>query len=242
VNEKGERVMPNVCVYCGAGGNLTKDHIPPKCLFANRPSNLITVPSCEPCNKGFSLDDEYFRLALTSRGDTGDHPEAQLVSERAVQRISRPQARGFLESVFNSLTTIELKTPAGLYLGDAPGFMADLGRLSRVARRVITGLYFHEFGERLPDTHEAVAWQESGLQRVGEATRAQLRQWCNFAQSAPEKTIGEDVFSYWYQPVPDEAHVSVWVLIFYKTVGFIGLTGAKDKLSAARATRHPPTH
>ena len=35
------------CIYCGNWAELTKDHIPPKCLFTDpKPENLITIPCC----------------------------------------------------------------------------------------------------------------------------------------------------------------------------------------------------
>lgn len=40
--------------------------MPPKNLFLPpRPTNTITVPVCEPCNHGFHLDDEYFRVYVS---------------------------------------------------------------------------------------------------------------------------------------------------------------------------------
>jgi hypothetical protein len=65
----------NVCVYYGSTEALTDDHIPPKTLFPKaRPANLITVRSCRSCNEGASKDDEYFRLVISMRNDSGDHP------------------------------------------------------------------------------------------------------------------------------------------------------------------------
>src|SRR5208283_2514674 len=53
------------CLYCGRVRPLTRDDVPPKNLFPKpRPSNLITVPSCQKCNQSFMLDDEYFRLVI----------------------------------------------------------------------------------------------------------------------------------------------------------------------------------
>ncbi len=40
-----------ICTYCGTTGSLTRDHLPARSLFKKpRPSSLITVPSCLPCN------------------------------------------------------------------------------------------------------------------------------------------------------------------------------------------------
>lgn len=56
-----------LCHVCGQNKILTKDHIPPDNLFLKpKPSNMITVFTCEVCNGGTKLDDEYFRIYITA--------------------------------------------------------------------------------------------------------------------------------------------------------------------------------
>lgn len=60
------------------------EHVPGKCLFPKpRPTDLITVPACEQCNNGSSLEDEYFldTLALIDE----ERPSAAL--ERLRRRV-----------------------------------------------------------------------------------------------------------------------------------------------------------
>src|SRR5205823_1100030 len=57
-----KKKVPRQCVYCGALAT-TRDHVPPANLFFTKPCNLITVPSCERCNRDASPDDENLRLA-----------------------------------------------------------------------------------------------------------------------------------------------------------------------------------
>jgi hypothetical protein len=48
------------CIYCGNFAN-TREHIPSKILLNEPlPNNLMLVPACESCNKGFSSDEIYF--------------------------------------------------------------------------------------------------------------------------------------------------------------------------------------
>jgi hypothetical protein len=52
-----------LCIYCQKNEATTVDHVPPKAMFPKpRPANLITVPCCDPCNKSFKNDDEYFLI------------------------------------------------------------------------------------------------------------------------------------------------------------------------------------
>jgi hypothetical protein len=47
--------------YCCNENTISREHIPPKCLFLTpRPSNMITVPSCQKHIFAKSKDDEYF--------------------------------------------------------------------------------------------------------------------------------------------------------------------------------------
>ena len=80
----------NVCAYCGASGNLTKDHVPPKNLFLTpRPSNLISVPACKVCHENTSKDDEYFRLKISMRDDVSLNPEARAAWNTVFHSLAR---------------------------------------------------------------------------------------------------------------------------------------------------------
>src|SRR5690349_2666440 len=54
------------CIYCGCPAD-SRDHVPPK-SFLERPfpAQLQTVPACSECNRGFSLDEEYFISVVAS--------------------------------------------------------------------------------------------------------------------------------------------------------------------------------
>ena len=66
--------MAELCIYCGKNEANERDHIPPKSFFPEpRPSNLITVPSCSVCNRGYGKIDEIVRNQLTSIDTTEIH-------------------------------------------------------------------------------------------------------------------------------------------------------------------------
>ena len=85
-----------VCVYCGALSPQTRDHVPPACLFPRpRPTDLVTVPACEACNAAFSMDDEYFRLAMLASAT--DHPQGAIAWTEAMRSLrKRPNLRRLL--------------------------------------------------------------------------------------------------------------------------------------------------
>ncbi len=52
------------CAYCGNQPE-NKDYVPSKIILEKPyPDNLPVVPSCLECNKGFSLDEEYFACLI----------------------------------------------------------------------------------------------------------------------------------------------------------------------------------
>jgi hypothetical protein len=65
------------CVHCGSISE-SRDHIPSRVLLDEPyPENLPVVPACERCNRGYSLDEQYFACLVEC---------ARLGSVEAVQR------------------------------------------------------------------------------------------------------------------------------------------------------------
>jgi hypothetical protein len=84
--------MAKSCYLGGATDKLTADHVIPKFLFPEpRPSNLITEDACEPCNNGFSKDDELFAVYL-SKALGGKEAAKWVWKNKAVKAFSRGAA------------------------------------------------------------------------------------------------------------------------------------------------------
>jgi hypothetical protein len=207
------------CIYCQTADATTEDHVPPKNLFPRpRPSNLITVPSCSSCNKGFQQDDDYFRNALALRREVATAKAAQPVLNAVMRSFQRPQAAGLLASTVASMRQIAIRSPAGLHLGTAPGFVVDGTRIQRTLERIVCGLYYHHTHTILP--------RETGL-RVHMDLRQdpQLIQMAAgmLAAAQPPIFIGK-VFAYRFAIASDNPIVSVWALEFYGAVLMLGIT------------------
>lgn len=71
----GDERQLEFCVHCG-GATETRDHVPSR-IFLDKPypENLPVVPACEPCNKGFSNDEEYLACLIECARFGSDHPE-----------------------------------------------------------------------------------------------------------------------------------------------------------------------
>ena len=220
------KVRTGECVYCGRFQPLTDDHIPPQALCGKpRPSDLVVVPSCKLCNGGASKDDEYFKTMMVLKDRAGSHPEAVAIRDSAFRGLAKPKKTRFTRRILGSMRQVTLRTPAGLYVGKAPGIDVDLTRLDRVVERITRGLYWHHHGNvRLPDDHKVVVWSEDGLRGITPADVLQLRSTLiDPVLNNPARSIGRDVLRYWYAS-SDREHVTGWLLEFYGNVRFVAFT------------------
>lgn len=219
----------DICVYCGSTEALTDDHIPPRTLFPTpRPSNLITVRSCRDCNEGASTDDEYFRLMISMRHDTGDHPAVKQNLPSIYRSLQKPAKKGFQQALFNSMSDKDIASSGGIYLGTAQGYDVNLARLDRVAARITTGLFYHEFGKRLPSAFHVTAYSADGLNNVDTHAKSRVIDLFEKVTRNRPHIIGDGVFAYWFRQVQDHDTMGAWVLAFYERVGFLCLVAPKE--------------
>lgn len=214
----------SVCVYCGSLDASTVDHVPPKGFFAPpRSSNLITVPCCVPCNHGFSLDDEYVRLAMVLRSDVEGHHAAQALMAPMIRGLGKPKQRRFAKSVLAAVRTVPVRSPSGLHLGEAPVMDINLDRLRRSASRAVRGLHFHEYSARLEG--ELSVWIEEDIGNHPEAVRSELTK--NVVAplySTVPRVLEGDVLTYWRFRDAEQTAGTVWLLQFFGQVRFLAIS------------------
>ena len=220
---------PQPCVYCGGKTDLTRDHIPPKSLFNKPRPPLITVRACRRCNSGFSRDDDYFWLTLASRAETGANREALQASRRAIENLARGEAGGFRKAFLASIQSVELRTPAGLYIGDALAYDVSFSRLNRVAARITKGLFAHVTGTPLPSNYSATA---RALEGFTHDARDDVQRFISFTAASPACSIS-NVFSFRFRVLEDDPDASVCIFDVYETTAFLGLTLRENDISWA---------
>lgn len=214
-NRKPERE----CVYCGSRKNLTRDHVPPKCLFATPPQKAITVPSCQQCNQKASMDDEYFRVNLAGRRDVGDHPEALGAMAKAFRALKYPEAKRFRRSFLNNVGMFFFVNEEG-FIEPGASYSPDIKRLERVASRITKGLFWHKTRKRLPDHYVVDAFVADQIRKWDE----KLTSMCAEVLREEPTAIGNEVFKGWYKSTPEDEFTSLWVLQFYSKIHFLCLT------------------
>lgn len=212
------------CACCGCMGPLTADHVPPRNLFPQpRPTDLITVPCCSPCNERFEKDDEYLRLVTAIRSDIGGHPDAREPLSAAMRSLHKPEKEGFRRAFLQGVKLVNAQTLAGIFLGRSMAYEVDSDRLNRTADRIVRGLFFHHREERLPDDAQVKALCLESIRsdrrtlQILEGTLSQL-------QEQPLITKGKGVFRYQFSLLEEDPSSSVWLFSFYEKVHFFGLT------------------
>ena len=213
MNRASMKMKFGKCAYCGEWSELTRDHIPPKCLFGPpRPSNLITVPSCDPCNRELSRDDEYFRLVLTLGIDSTKFPRESSESLRAIKSLGRPDSLGFARMFQRSYAT----NPARIAV--------DEKRVKVVLHRVTRGLFYHHRSERLPPTVPfdcRLIDLTGGISELGREVIAGLE--------GNLSTIGNGAFRYAYDLEPwrePDPFGTTWLMRFYDHRTFFCMTAS----------------
>src|SRR6266699_2466875 len=108
---------PTICYLCGKPltGKLSKDHVPPKQLYAEeirRKHNLdlCTLRVHEACNTGYQSDEDYFVFSLMpfGRGSyAGDALRGKILYD-----CKHPEQRTLLQKVLNEFE----RQPSGLIL------------------------------------------------------------------------------------------------------------------------------
>ena len=212
----------NLCIYCQTNHATTRDHITLRGLFREpRPSNLITVPACNDCNKGFGPDDDYFlRLAL-DWGAT-ECSDGKAVADSRL-RSMRKQGPKIWKPFYDSVKPVEVFTPGGVFLANSLEFGLDTERLLRTVNRMIRGLYYHVTMTPLPlgDFVRSMSYLHFVEQQKDDKDRTQLTEWL---ASLPSQFIG-DAFAFRYSILEASRHFSFWNLLFYRRIEFIGFTG-----------------
>jgi hypothetical protein len=207
--------MEKLCIYCGKPAKSV-DHIPSKGLFPSlKGYNLITVPACKDCNKGFSLDEQYFRdhiVALT----TGKSLTADYIFDSVIKKSVRRRPALAIE-MFSRMSVVDYYSPHGVYLGKRTAVqMPEITweRIFRILTKTTKGLFYYHFKTVIPDNfvikHIQIfddTFKKNDLSGLLSTITWQIPKYDN-------------VFRYGFAKVPELVD-SVWLSDYYQNAGFM---------------------
>ena len=197
---------------------MTDDHVPPRSFYPRTPpKNLITVPSCETCNKTFAKDDDYARLVLTTaEGRVGNTSRNELLP--IVKRFAeREESKRILKTVYESLRPAYYETPGGIIV-QGQQFVLEGERLDTFAKRVVKALFYREKRYRLPDDCSIHAINYRRMREFEDLAGPNKDFYvfilAELAEYAERRSWG-DVFGYSWVQSPNHSDATWWLLDFY---------------------------
>jgi len=212
------------CIYCGSSKKITKDHIPPKCLFPEPvPKNLITIPSCEKCNQKFSKDDEYFRDVILMREDIFDLEGLEKLRNKVIRSLRRVESSKYKKSLISGSERVNVFTKSGLFTGKKTTYNVDLNRLRNVINRITRGIYYKKEGEVLDENYDVKTYTSED---IAEWNLDSQKEWIVLIDNLFKKRFHHfgKIFAYNYLLAKDDPNASVWIFNFYLKIVFISIT------------------
>ncbi|MBG7615612.1 hypothetical protein IWC96_10010 [Brevundimonas sp. BAL450] len=160
------RRKPLFCLYCGRPAD-TYDHVPPKVLLETPyPPNLRMVPACQPCNGGWSSDEDYVVTVLAYIGATS-RLQAKAMEGGKVDR-SLVGAPLFEDRLIRSLSVTSDGEVA---------ISVEMDRIATVTEKIVMGLHALRYGRGPePEAFSCIAVVGPGREPPP-ALRAALGNW-----------------------------------------------------------------
>src|ERR1039458_3237934 len=212
----------HICVICSNAPATTREHVPAQQLFDRPlPGDLITVPSCEPCNSGSQRDDEFPRGFLLLLRDAVPAEATDRVRARMAARLHRPDFPGLLD-VFKQLSEIRVEAGPDGEARPALFTRPDSERMRNVLGKYARGLYYHVTGDVL--SPDAIL----SMERVFNMETRPAEYWTEplaafeYARANGRVSVGTGAeFRYAFRSPGRGAVLAVMVLEFYRSFPYV---------------------
>jgi hypothetical protein len=176
----------------------------------------MTVPCCQPCNVGFSADEEYVRNIFTAEHRAAGHPVAAKLLQGQVMR-SYVRNRRMLFEVGSRMRLGEARTAEGIIIPNLPLMQVKTGPIVRVMQKITRGLFYAGTGRALP-----LNWAVGVSAKLGQRELAIALDVIDkpyMARTEKWVFLGEDkVFAFRGAMADRTLNHSVWALVFYNAI------------------------
>jgi hypothetical protein len=206
------KTIRGTCVYCVNVDMLTEDHVIPQCLFPTKiPSDAPKVWACEHCNGVVkSKLDAYLRDLLVTDMHSSRSPVAQQLFPKFGRAVVRNQSK-MASDILQKRQIVELKTPGGLYSGEAYTSKEANDKTLEIMTMYTRGLYAYYFHKTLSQDIEF------------DLVRADVSEPLNNvigmlnANGGSYARIGDgDIFECVFGHAVDVPEAGIWVLNFFR--------------------------
>lgn len=199
---------------CGKVGADSKDHIPPKNIFLEKTSDLLTVPAHTECNKEYEKDDEYFLFFLSVAAFPKSREMRKLWKGKILRSLNRPESQKYKNYIDEHINSVDLLSKDGVIIGNRDVFYAEANRINNILSKTAKGIIFKEDETFItPSSHIEVQLMKPNVREL---------------RGEDFSSIGNDIFQYaWHKK---ENIYYLW-FIFYKCVDiWISVTLDKNNL------------
>lgn len=196
------------CYLCPVEVDPTRhrDHIPPKTFFPQpRPSNLVTVPCCERCNSGASIDDDAFKAWFSIA--IGASPAAAAANRGATLPSAFRRSEKFTEHTISLIEHGVIDYLDGAKEMD--GIVIPKARFARFLTRIVKGLLRH-YEPRYDYASDSFTVKHLAI------SQQNLDLLAPFQMKSRFDSRGAGVASYrWI--VDADKHVGLWLITFFES-------------------------
>ncbi len=209
--------LPEKCYLCGRllCAPTSVDHVPPKQLFAPaireaHDLQLLTIPVHADCNKAYQYDEDYFVHTLMPFAPKSYAGRA--IYNDVLQKFRGGRKVGLTRGVLEEFEPM----PSGLILPANKVVKRLQGeRVSRIAWKIVRGLYFHHHGITLPE--ERVTWVSVTPMNEAEQPPEHFLRFMEFSKEAHGQYPG--IFSYRFDNFADAgSSTHYWALLLWDAI------------------------
>jgi hypothetical protein len=196
------------CYLCGATGNITRDHIPPKGFFVPPlPDNLITVPCCDHCNQSYKKDDEAVRVFMSAYRWQSNKGFWIWKKKAVASTLKRsPKLR---QKILDSFVDVPVQTENGVKVMSAITFPMD--RMNRFMVRITKGLLLTYYPKIDYSNMHFDVQQTTPSQQLADY----------MFENLTYNERGDGAFRFWHAVAEDDPkYTGIWSYVFYDGLCF----------------------
>jgi hypothetical protein len=205
---------PAICYLCGEplAEPVSNDHVPMQQLFArelrkkHKPSNLLTIPVHDRCNKSYQVDEDYFVHSLMPFAPGSYSGNA--FYQKALRDYRDGKNARLVGKVLGEFE------PRLVLPGNKGVKRFEGNRISRVAWKIVRGLYLHHHNEVLPA--DLTTWVVS-LTPPGEMPPDHFRVFMSRPDNEPHGQY-PGVFDYRFQRFTEVQDIHYWALLIWDRI------------------------
>ena len=189
----------------------------------------MTVSACSKCHDSFKLDDEYFLLTLSMRGDLPDRAESTFLKEKTQRTLRDPRATAFRTALQAAVKRVPVRVPGSTDVIETTLLRIDGVRIQRTANRIVRGLHAKYFGKVLPATHELTV-HLFDFQRDNSAVQhPQVKELFSLLKQHGTNHKFGPVLDVWYASAEDDGDSCFWAVCLHGAFELVAFTIPNDE-------------